>query len=263
MGLRVGQSLQQCDVIMLTSREHFLLWLEMGRRRRKELIWFCSHELKQSEIFQTLRYSKCYPRSQSHSCGCGFSPARLKQSQGEVVSLLQWRKPVLPNRVLCFPLIFWGALRLACILCLLKAAPQKSWPNVLERILQGDSSSSSEQLGTYQDFSSKWMQINIHFRINVTHCEFWIGRIQITEVCYAERSDLMIWLFLTLSAWSQHFRRDGEAEVYYLKVMSFMKDAESNCLGGHLSLSTSCTACKKWSPSHYYSNWIPTWVITL
>lgn len=64
---------------MLMSWEHFLLWLEMGRRRRKELVWFCSHELKQglrdSSLWDT---QKCYPRFQPHSCGCGFSLACLK-----------------------------------------------------------------------------------------------------------------------------------------------------------------------------------------
>lgn len=50
---------------------------------------------------------------------------------------------------------------------------------------------------------------------------------------------------LTFEGQSWHFKWHGKAEDYYWKVMSFMKDAKSNCLVRHLFLSTSHTACKK------------------
>lgn len=48
------------------------------------------------------------------------------------------------------------------------------------------------------------------------------------EVCSAEGSVLMT--LLTLADRSWHFRRQGEAEAYSLKVMAIMKDAGSSCL---------------------------------
>lgn len=63
------------------------------------------------------------------------------------------------------------------------------------------------------------------------------------EVCSAEGSELMT--LLPLADQSRHFRRQGEAVAYYLKVMAFMKDAESNCLIVYLAPSPSYTAGKK------------------
>lgn len=59
-----------------------------------------------------------------------------------------------------------------------------------------DSSFSHLVAGSY--IISLFFQINANslFSFNLTNCKFCIGGVHVNEVCYAEESDLIIWLFL-------------------------------------------------------------------